>query len=294
MKLTINLATRGRPDRLIETVQRTLTNMVRDETTFLISVDRDDKATIDALASSDFGDRRVIVNVDDREDSLGGKYNRALRLAPADLYLPMVDYAPHITPGFDQKILDAAAVFPDNICVIYNHLICASLPAINAISHGLAMKMGYLYPTHFPFSIVDLWMDDIGRAIDRIGFADVIIDRSARKETIGRRDVKFWMVLFDLLLPERMELARSIILSSEYRDAPWRKAVALQKFPAVAARSNLVSAASRQNSEWNDRHSYAYTNEAEDARYQRIMAKAKVLMRDLLAQYDAADAQKAG
>lgn len=279
MSLTINLATRGRPELLIDTVARTLPNIARDDTVFMISVDRDDLKTIRALHDLP-RDKRIMPIVLDREDSFGGKFNRALIYAPADVYTAMVDYAPHVTPAFDQKILDAAAVFPDNIGVVYNRLICASLPAINGITAGLAKHMGYLYPTYFPFSFVDLWMDDIVRLIDRISFADVIIDRAKREPTMGRRDVKFWGVLLDLLMYERLDIARRVLNAPENRDPPWRKELAERRFQMVVDRSQMVSAASRQNAAWNDRYA-AFESAEEEERYNRIKAKGDKLMREL-------------
>ena len=283
MNLTINLATRGRPRRMLETIETTLRNISNDDTLLMVSADSDDQPTIDALTN--VTDRRVLPVVCPREDSLGAKYNRALVFAPADVYLVMVDYAPQITPGFDQKVLDAAAIFPDNIGVVYNHYCCASLPAINAVTATLANKMGGIYPTYFPFSFVDLWLDDMARFIDRIAFADIVIDRSGRKETMGRRDVKFWSVLLDALLPERARLAKSIIESPDFRDTQFRKALALQKFPLVAARSRLVSRASRNNAAWIDRN-LPPANDEEEARYQRIKKIAEEKLRKAISEIE--------
>ena len=49
MKLVISLATRGRPNRVIETVKRSVVNWTNPNTELQIQVDADDKVTIDAL-----------------------------------------------------------------------------------------------------------------------------------------------------------------------------------------------------------------------------------------------------
>jgi len=233
--LTINLCTRGRPELLLRTIEETLRNMVLPTTIFMISVDHDDQKTIDALPRLS-ADRRLRPLIGQREDSLGGKYNRALQ-APADVYLAMVDYAPHVTPGFDAKILEAASLFPDNIGVVYNHLANASFPQINGITHGLAKKMGFIYPPYFPYWFIDHWLDDIARLIDRISFADVHIDTSRRPGTQELRELVFWANFYDLGQIVRRRCAFDIIRSPEFLETPWRKAMLLRHYPLVEGRS---------------------------------------------------------
>src|ERR1700752_2031883 len=117
MKLSIILATRKRPDLLPWTIDQTLRNIVLPDTKLVIAVDDDDTETAGFVPH----EPRVIWSVEPREDSLGTKYNRVLKVASAEVYLVMVDYAPHVTPGLDQKILRAAKLFPDGIGVVYNH-----------------------------------------------------------------------------------------------------------------------------------------------------------------------------
>lgn len=247
MSLTINLATRGRPNILLETVKITLENMVRDDTMFMISADGDDQSTIDALGQLPT-DKRLYPVVLDREDSVGAKYNRALVHAPADVYLVMVDYAPHVTPGFDQKVLDAAAVFPDNIGVVYNYLANASFPGINAVTAGLAKKMGYIYPTYFPYWFIDHWLDDIAKIINRISFADVHIDVSRKQNTMEYREPIFWTTFFDLGHIERRRIAHSIINSDDFLEPGWRKELSLRHHPLIEYRSEWVNMVVREES----------------------------------------------
>jgi hypothetical protein len=227
--LAINLATRGRPEIVRETIERTLGNITSLDTKFVVSVDDDDEATIEALRSHYIvRDVGVEVSIEPREDTLGEKYNRVLKLYPdADVYLVMVDYAPQITHGFDQKILEAAKVFPDGIGVVYNWWANLSFPGINAVTRKLTDLMGYLYPPYFPYWFVDHWLDDIARLIDRISFADVRIDTSKRQSvngqpwTQGMREPEVWATFFDVCVLERRELAFKII---DAMDEPqWRK-----------------------------------------------------------------------
>ena len=53
------------------------------------------------------------------------------------------DYTPHITPGWDTKVLEAASVFPDGIGVVYNHLANLSFPGMVTATAELVEKMVY-------------------------------------------------------------------------------------------------------------------------------------------------------
>lgn len=285
--LTINLCTRGRPELLLRTVEETLRNMVLPTTIFMISVDHDDQKTIDALPQLP-ADRRLRPLIGLREDSLGGKYNRALQV-PADVYLAMVDYAPHVTPGFDAKILEAASLFPDNIGVVYNHLANASFPQINGITQGLAKKMGFIYPPYFPYWFIDHWLDDIARLIDRISFADVRIDTSRRPGTQELRELTFWANFYDLGQIVRRRCALDIIRSPEFLETPWRKEILLRHYPLVEERSlytnGVLRAADYQQYE------QRIGAGAGDARYERLKGQALQMSAIMAAEIEAIQAE---
>ena len=261
--LVINLATRGRPALLLETVRRTLANMASDRTTLLISVDADDALTLAALKSLP-DDKRIVPLIAEREDSLGGKYNRCLA-HPAGVYLAMVDYAPQITPGFDEKILAAASLFPDGIGVVYNHLANPSFPGINAITKGLADKLGWFYPPYFPYWFVDHWLDDVAKLIDRIAFADVQIDGTKRPGTQGRHEPGFWGTVFDLMAGERNRQAVAIIKSDDFLTPDWQKQMLLGRMPLVEVASRAINDGVRRAQQ---------EPASPEPRYQRIRAAA--------------------
>src|SRR5712675_1972931 len=108
MKLTCVLATRNRPQMLIDTLKETLRNTVLEDTRILVAADADDHGTLAALHAF-ANEPRIVASVRDREDDLGSKFNRALEEAPADVYSHMVDYAPFTTPGFDRNLIEIAA-----------------------------------------------------------------------------------------------------------------------------------------------------------------------------------------
>lgn len=236
MSLSIILATRGRPHLLLPTIERTVANIRHPDTKIVVAVDEDDIATREAIDDSDPTlAKHCITSVMPREDSLGEKYNDRMGVAQADVYLVMVDYAPHVTPGFDRRLLDTAAIFPDQIGIIYNRMANGSFPGINAVTHKLAEMMGGIYPPYFPFWFVDHWLDDIGRLTDRIAFCDVEIDTSRRPGTMEAREPYWWATFFDALWPERVAIARKII---DALDEPaWRKRLLKERAPWVWKRS---------------------------------------------------------
>lgn len=264
MALAIALATRGRPEILLETIATTLANVERADTRLFIAVDDDDELTISALDAAELSGR-VTVSIAPREDSLGAKYNRIWRLVPSyDAYLVMVDYAPHITPGFDAKLLKAAEVFPDGIGVVYGPLVCQSLPAINCVTRGLVELMEGIYPEFFPFSLVDLWLDSIAQGIGRVAYAEVEIDRSKRSPTMGWRDIPFWTVYYDQLWPEREKIIEHVIKAMH--GPLWLKNLLRQRMPQWKQRDEIYNALCRWQKTRQDT--------TDDARYQRIYNEA--------------------
>ena len=106
--LTIGLATRTRPGLLARTVNETLAHVRETDTRLVILADDDDVATLSMR--NRLVDERIKWSVEPKPDSLGAKYNRMMKVRPADVYLTMVDYAPHMTVGFDTEILAASNV----------------------------------------------------------------------------------------------------------------------------------------------------------------------------------------
>jgi len=275
-RLAISLATRGRPALLKETLERTLPNIRRKSTRLLVSIDDDDIATLTRVRDLP-NDDRVRYSIAPREDSLGAKYNRILG-TPADVYLAMVDYAPHLTKGFDDKILKAAAIFPDGIGVVFNRYANLSFPEINAVTRNLALRMGYFYPPYFPYWFVDHWLDDIARMIGRIAYVDIVIDVSKRPGTMDRREPGFWATFFDATHVIRERRAREIL--TDLHDPKWRKTLLERSFPVIAQHSMMINDNVRSIANWRP--------EEIDERYRRLKARAVWMMRALLPEIEEA------
>lgn len=246
MRLSINICTRERPHLIAETIETTLKNIEQATTCLMISVDDDDEKTRD-VAMKYFSN--CAVSVLPREDSLGEKYNRVLKVAPADVYLSLVDYAPMTQKGFDTAILEAASVYPDGICAVNGPLANLSFPCWQAVTHKFAEKMGGIHPPYFPYWFVDHWLDDLSKMIDRLVYIPFVNDFWSRRpeKTLELRDVDYWATFYDQTYFLRRDIALSIINSIEFDETPGRKRALPMNFMAIKQRSEMINDICRHN-----------------------------------------------
>jgi hypothetical protein len=222
--LTMVIATRGRPELLQYTIEETLKHVQDPATHILVCIDSDDPATLRRLEMLPQDDR-ITYSVKPREDSRGEKYDRALTEAPASVYLPAVDCAPIVTPGWDKIILEKAALFPDGIGVIRTPFINGVFPpALQAVTAGFVERLGYIYNPEYPFWFIDHEIHDIARLIGRYLEApiEVLTAPTRPAKTIRLRDVAFWATYYDRMAVVRRAKARKIIDALD--DAPHVKA----------------------------------------------------------------------
>ncbi len=240
MQLTITVATRGRPDRLLNTVERTLRVMAEPNTQMVIAIDEDDEATQD-IANKLEMDPRIIVDSRPREDAIGHKWDRGIQYG-GDVFFPQADYTAYITPAFDTKILEAASLFPDGIGVTYTRMANASFPRSQGATRALVDLLGFMYPPYFPYWFVDHWLHDIAQLIDRISFADVDVDPGpAKLPTQEMREVPWWATFFDSQRLVRRAQARAIIDSPVFKEPKWRKELLRHHYPLIEFRSQCIN-----------------------------------------------------
>lgn len=261
-RFLIGLVTRGRPEILRKTVERTVANLSDPESRLVVLADEDDAGT----AALKFDDPRVVLDVRPREDSIGAKSNRTMAME-WDVYFHMTDYAPYVTPGFDKLVLDAASVFPDGIGVVYNHMANLSFSFANGITRRLAEKMGYVYPEYFPYWFVDHWLDDIARIIDRVSVANVVCEfvGGRKPNTQEHREPGFWGAFYTALVLERRQIAHRIIDSPDFIEPEWRKRLMRTHHTLIEERSALVN---------HSLMSMPANVTGEDERYKRIKGRA--------------------
>jgi hypothetical protein len=277
MKLAINLASRGRASLLLSTVMATVPKIHNRNTTFVVSLDKDDNVSCDMLnsmcARGMFPGGAVTISIQPREDSLGAKFNRVVSIIPdADIYLPMCDDCTVLTDGFDERILDAAFGFPDGIGIVFNHHENLSFTSIQAPTRKLVELMGNkIFVEHFPYWFIDHWLSDLVRMIDRIAFADVRLDcQSNWRPTQEMREPAFWATFYDACRVIRREQATAII-AQQFATPEWQKRILLERFPLVEGHAKLINDHVR---------SMRGAEPAPDERYERIKAAAVRMLHD--------------
>lgn len=286
MNLVISMATRGRPDQMVDTIRRSVALWTHPETIMQVQLDHDDQAPLDYLTKQKIHER-VIANVQTREDTIAAKWNRAMAL-PADVYLLVGDDDPHVTPGYDTKILEAAKRFPDGIGMVYGAMANLSFSGTVAMTSRMAKKLGYLQPEYFPYWFVDHWTDDLVRMIGRISVADVATDQSKAGRTQEFREPWWWATYFDLHYLTRMREAKAIIDSPDFVCPDWQKELLRSQHALIVQRSRILNETIRQ-----DRNlRLAASMELKEPRYLSIKQKALDWIPKLLADPELNDQER--
>ncbi len=286
MKLVVPLPTRGRPALLLATLRTMLRHAVLDTTAVTVQVDADDAATVAAASQCEAIDRRITVDVRPREDTIAGKINRAMAIR-ADAYMVGADDDAPVTPGWDARILEAAARFPDGIAMVYGRMANASFPGKYAPTAKLVELMGFIQPELFPYWFVDHWTDDLARIIGRISFADVASDQSAAGKTQEMREPGWWATWFDAAYLVRRRQAHAIIDNPAFDVPPYLKDVLRTHHPLIEYRSRWINDSVRVQARQLEGWSGLSTA---DARYQRVKAKAVAMIPHLLDGMDPVEA----
>lgn len=282
MKLVVALATRSRPEVLVQALRSLVECSTEPETEIIVLADNDDPKTVEAVQRAKLD--KVSVSFEQREDSLGAKYNRVLGIAKADVYQVAVDYALMQTKGYDKRVLEAASLFPDGIGCVYGPPANASFPTVQAPTAKLVELMGGIYPEWFPFWFVDHWLDDVCKVVQRIATVDLQIDcnklRSA--STTELRDVGFWATLFDVLRGERRAQVERII--SALDEPEWRKKLLRNNHHRVEVRSLWINSGVKQQAVEIEKSRGAGEP---DARYRRIKAAGERKLKETIAKLEA-------
>ncbi len=258
------MPSRGRPQQLIETINRNLACLSRPDTLLMVQLDEDDAETVKAVTPM----QRVVWDVRPREDTIAAKWNRALK-EEADVYTCLGDDDPLSTPDTDEKILQAASLFPDSIGMVYGHMANASFSGVISFTKRMTDLLGYIQPEHFPYWFCDHWTDDVGRLTGRIAFADVRTDQSRVGKTQEMREPAWWATWFDACYMVRREQAQRII---DHLDEPlWRIRMQREIAPLIEFRSKWIN----DNVRANARGLEAWSGLSKpDDRYLRVKQKA--------------------
>lgn len=276
MHLTLCIASRGNPEQLSHVI-REMDSRLKDpdQVTISVALDSDDPS----LQQPPEIRAKLIWSVEPREDSLGAKYNRCQRNAPADGYLLGADDNLFSTANWDQIIRDSFALFPDKLGLVYFGRLDGALPTQMAIPHILVERQGFMFPEHFPVWFHDTWMDEIGHLCGRIIWCGIEVEEiGGRGRTRGLRDVIFWATLFEALRPQRQAFGEA--LSREFNE-PWLQ-VQLQQRRQFLHGFFRTRTERLRNPATAVHFQQRYSHDAPaDERYRRIKAKAEQLLAEL-------------
>lgn len=240
MRLIINLVTRGRPQLLKTTLERTLPNIANPDTLIFVSCDIDDMPTVEYVHHHFGKHSNVKLSIKEREDATSAKYNRALELEP-DLIANLSDYTPIVTPGFDQRIIETAKLFPDGIGVVVNPMRNASFSDMYVMTKRLYKLLGWYAPPYFRYWFWDHWVDEVARRIDRMALTDIALEYppGGKPQTQNLREPSWWATWFDAGYMMRRKQAQTII---DAMDEPsWRKQILAANAPLHEYRTRWIN-----------------------------------------------------
>lgn len=289
-RIAVCVPTRGRPGLWQESLKITLSSAATSSPVAVVGLDVDDDisraASRPAAAMVSIRGDRLIISVEDREDSLGAKYNRCATAArDADIYLVATDDVTIMTPGWDRLVIQECRQFKDGIGIVFLRNMLGGI----AVTHKLVELRGYLCVPDFPFWWHDTELMEIGKMIGRLREAPV--DTKAmlpfKGNSRGVRDVAFWAKYFDATRPERVAMAERII--DQLDETLPRKAELRLNIPSLCeefARSNAPLCDPRNAQEKEEFFSF---DAPEDDRYQRIKRTAEKKLARMYGNLEAAE-----
>ena len=291
MRLAISLATRGRPERLLEQVKTCSSNWTNPETRLYVQIDADDIPTIDLATREGWTslDGNIIANIAPREDTIAAKWNRIISV-PADVFMYHADDDPYVTVGYDQLVLDAADRFPDDIGAVFGHLANLSFSCTYAATAKYVQKLGFLLPDYFPYWFCDHWTDDLARMIGRISFANIRTDQSKPGVTQEMREPGWWATFYDAAYLFRRKQALDIINDPEFECPNWQKSLLIAAFPLIDVRSRMINQSVRNS---HRQLSAGAGNLPMDERYIRVKNRALEMVPKFLNDYGMPDQERA-
>lgn len=278
MKISLLIASRGRPVELLRTLRETDKRIANiEDTTISVALDDDDDLLPEKLESHS----HLKWDVAAREDSLGAKYNRAARNAPADIYILGADDNIFLTPGWDDLVREKMAEFTDGLGFVYFGRLDGALPTQMAAPHRLIEEQGFLFPEHFPVWFHDTWIDEIAHACGRILWAKIDIEEiGGRGKSRGVREVAFWAALFDGLRAHRLATAESL---SQKFNPGWYHTMLMQRRDLINLYfADRISALRNPATALHFEKRMSFDAPA-DVRYLRIKSAAEETMREVLA-----------
>ena len=274
MKVVVCIPTRGRSESLKKVVDILIAGCSLPDTEIVVAIDADD----DSYGNPSFEHgNRVVWSQAEREDTLGAKYNRAVRATQADVYVLWADDMVMPDPGWDAKISLSAAAFPDRCgVVLYGKIEGVLQPGI-AVTRKFIDAMGFFAAPYFPYWWVDTWIMEVATMAGRYIHTDVNVSLlgEMKQASRGVRDILFWAELFDKLRPRRIAVAESIIRAG--LDSPLCKYRLLSEVNQIAETWRQSNSILRDPARADALQQHYSFDAPEDERYLRVKAQAEAM-----------------
>lgn len=209
MRITLHMASRGRPLRLIAALMSLRDNESgKHEVRYAVACDTDDPATIGTCQSLQ-AKLPLGYRVGHRPVSMDSLHNQLALDVPADVYVCFIDDALCLTKDWDDKIAETYEANPKGLWFWKSK--GDDLTLIPIMSEAYRAAAGRIFPEHFPYWWGDTWLSEVWVLATEgpLMFAPVeLIDCPIK--THGMRDLRFWHDFYRWLQPERIAEAKKI------------------------------------------------------------------------------------
>lgn len=278
MKVAVCLPTRGRPQLVKAAVDGLVQNSTMETTRIVVGCDRDDATEPGAALGAD---TKLIVSLEDREDTLGAKWNRCAAQTDADLYVIWADDITIPTKGWDERLADKASLFNGGVGFVFFGNIPGTLQTGIAITRRYIDYAGFFCPPYFPYWWCDTWADEMARFTGRMLHADVsaTLLQEIAGNSRGLREVTFWGNFFQKTRIIRKQAAAAII--GEGDEPAWRKVQIKQYWDDLERRLDARDSPNRDPITAKRFEAELGFDAPDDERYQRAKAKAIAFLADL-------------
>jgi len=240
-EIAILLSTRGRPEKLLEVFTSLQKSTVgKDRISLWLYVDDDDQVTRKAIDGKIFPELGFPIHwhIGPRTPDWGQTYHVlwAATGRTAEVYMIANDDVRFETVGWDNILREQFLKYPDGIVLACPYdPVAPSIATFPIIGGGWLNTMGRIYAGYFHYWFDDVWVDQIGRMIDRyINVPMLLSPIKGKGKTQRMRCLPFWQRFLQLTLRERKEAASKLI-AAIYPNDEKARTVALAKMEEVAA-----------------------------------------------------------
>jgi hypothetical protein len=182
--ISVLCPTRHRPDNVRRLVTSATATAV-GQPQFVFYLDSDDILSpwvLDDLAA----DYDIAARVAPRfQVPMSDMWNRCTELAAHDLLMFVDDEAVFHTPGWDQRVADTIAGYPDRAVLVHaDDTIHGDVLAAYFFVHRTWVDIfGHLTPRQFTYGYADVWCSEVAAAAGRkVYLPDVVIENMAPKD----------------------------------------------------------------------------------------------------------------